>query len=297
LGQKLNLSNLADAEGDRLEEAGELLRAAVRPLYIADDKGKPKDGNPTSWASCLLLSVAGSYFVVTAGHAVREGPDGGSVFFLGREQLSPFATGAWISSSKGDNAADDDPLDFAFVKLPRGSEARIDGPLFLAPSNIASGALPLHGAKYIAFGYPSSKQERRVPGRVYDQTPFAFGLPEVSEDCYAKLAPGHIDRWTHVVVSFDQQQSMYQRGVLVRPPTPEGMSGGGLRLLGDPLWRIGPHTLPKLHGILLGYRRSPSPMMVAVRIGVVLSLMVHVYPDLYVSLRHLLPEGFEWERS
>src|ERR1700722_12636038 len=110
------LSTPSDATDDRLAEAGNCLRDAVRPLYNRDRKGT----SPESEASSVLLALGGMHFVVTAAHVAQRGEEKGELspcFLEGQDPLTPFACAEWVSTRGDPTNHTRDAYDVAFVPL------------------------------------------------------------------------------------------------------------------------------------------------------------------------------------
>lgn len=190
-------------------------------LFAVDDKDRPD-----LFATCVALSLNGRSFLVTAAHAISEITSSGSAVHIGGKEIK-VVPGSFTQSSPDGH----DPLDVAFVEVPRdfvvsnGMTLVSEGQLVLEREIENPHLHCMHG-----FPLTKNKPFKSVNTARKHVTTYAFtyaGALKTNPDFHDSERSSD----SHIALSY--QLSKNDQGVKVNPPSPKGMSGGGLWVVPD----------------------------------------------------------------
>jgi hypothetical protein len=145
---------------------------------------------------------------------------------------------------------------------------------FLGPEDLDVAGCSSSEDHYAFIGYPQSRFRRRPENR----TKFAqamFRLSGAAEHKYQELG---LNNSTHIIANYNSKNLVDGDGKQMTPPSPFGISGGGVwTLKTKESESIGFHD-PKLAGIAIEWRREHE-VMVGVRVKVLVALMATAFPN------------------
>ncbi len=193
------------------------------PLFAVNQRGRPE-----LYASSVLVDVDDTAVLLTAAHAVYEITSTGSEVYIGASKiilLSP----RFIQTSKEGK----DKLDLAAIVVPEGILRSEDmqvlphSSLCLERSSIPPHIRCIHGFPVTKNTTHKRADEKRKVFTKYGLT--YAGVSSSVEVDYARY--GKQDNM-HLALLYEQQ-SRNESGVIVTPPKPRGISGGGLWSIPD----------------------------------------------------------------
>lgn len=212
------------------------------PLFAVDQRGRP-----VLYASSVLVTIDETVVLLTAAHAVHEITRTGSDLYLGAKTITSIKT-AFVCTSKNGR----DALDLAATLIP-DELLRTDAMHSLPQSKLCTPpySLPLHIR--CVHGYPVTKNKTRKRANestnVFTKYSFTYaGAPHNVIDDYARYSKRDSE---HIALKY-QRQSRNDLGELVTPPSPKGISGGGLWSIPD---SFNPKTL-FLDGIAIEFHKN-----------------------------------------
>ena len=217
--------------------------------------------------------------LLTAAHVVAC-LDNEHFYIPGGDTLRPFDCRIRRIGESDANRYNDE-IDLALIDLDEEQSKRLSG---YTSVQIAEMEFPTfqneQQALYSFIGYPASRNKAEY--RVMELTPMPVrlrGLP-VAIDDYRRFGRQFE---THLIVEFDGKSVMGPNGIQI-PPSPKGLSGGPVWLLGSIPEIVNGSPKPLLAGMAIEHKRG---VLVAVRTWKLLQIMRTIYPD----LRELI-EGF-----
>jgi hypothetical protein len=235
--------------------------SAVRAIY-----GRRKRGvAPTHIGSCVLLSVNGTRFLVTAGH-VTDDAKATTLHVGGDKELVPLSFDAGLTTIS-DMRRDKDVYDFSVCALSDVMQKELGDVRYITEEEMYKTAPTGHNRLRMVMGYPTSKNKKgidnprmRIGGTLWH---------------YVSLAPVKDPDADHLLVEFDHKESINPDGIGTHSLNPKGASGGAMFDLGtfnDPE-RLGKPAQceARLAGILTEYR-SQQKLIVATSVKPVLDV-------------------------
>lgn len=222
-------------------EARRRFGRAVRPLYVADERGRPN-----AVASAVLLDIDGSRFLATAAHVLNTS----GLLIGGEPDLIPLSGDFYRSNGKG---APDDKIDLAVTFLSDDQRRALKGLPFIRAGDMLHSTLT-ENRYQLTVGYRASQNKAPIDGSKdlqptrWSFTGFSASLPS------SNGARKYSDRNFALQYS---KRAVRESGELVRTTPPRGLSGGPIFDLGDTLsydQLCAPNPHPaKLAGILIEY--------------------------------------------
>jgi hypothetical protein len=209
---------------------------AVRPLYVADQRGRPE-----GVASAVLLEFDGLPFLATAAHVLNIP----RLLLGGRDELIPVSGEFWRSNGAG---AADDKIDLAVAPLSEQQRRALKGLPFIGSGDWMQ-RTATENRYTLATGYRVSQNKAPIGGskkltlKRWSFTGFSAPLPvggEYGESNFALEYSG---------------KAVRESGERVVTTPPHGLSGGPIFDMGDSLsfdqlCAADAHP-PKLAGILI----------------------------------------------
>jgi len=218
------------------DEARERFGQSVRPLYVADKRGRPD-----AVASAVLLEVDGSPFLATAAHVLNIP----RLLLGGANDLIPLSAEFYRSPGKG---AADDSIDIAVALLSEDQRRALRGLPFIGSADWMH-STATENRYQLAVGYRVSQNKAPVDGSKnlrlmrWSFTGFSAPLPNSGQYGESNFALEYSKR------------AVRESGELIKTTPPHGLSGGPIFDLGntlsyDQLCAPDPHPA-KLAGILI----------------------------------------------
>lgn len=216
------LRQLVDA---RSRERGRILaerfQQSVLPLFIHDDRGRPR-----RIGSCALVSVDGCHFAFTAGHVVA---DADRLYLPGgpHRKLFPIPCGVCFRTRTEPNI----DLDIGVFPLySTDSDLLLADYKFLAADEIDDADVPSSPAfgqnSLFLFGYSASRSQVKISHEHLhiDQRSFQLTTLPALPDVWQRE---RINPDVHVALDFDRK-AVVVGGQSYTPPDLYGVSGGGI---------------------------------------------------------------------
>jgi hypothetical protein len=265
-------------------------RDCTVPIVIAHNGAIHQFGTGT------LFRIADYFFLVTAGHVIKDACKHGKTLGIGASDKGSFIalTGDSQVSSAGQYGTTADPLDIALHRLPSDAVARIEQKRFLLFADIEFDEQS-PTAVYMLFGFPSvwssksSSAAERVAYKALEYTTFRYNRDTAILKEYQERL--------HLLLDAELSQSTDQKGTPaafldfngVVVPFPRGLGG----ISGCSVWRIGDLTID------ISDWRIEQSRLVAVQTGVyhservikatrwiAVSTLIHeAYPELRPAMR------------
>jgi hypothetical protein len=235
--------------------------SAVRAIY-----GRRKPGVATTHiGSCVLLSVNGTRFLVTAGH-VTDHATATTLHVAGDKDLVPLSFHAGLTTTP-EMRRDKDVYDFSVCALSDVMQKELGDVSYITEEEIYKTAPAGRNRLRMVMGYPTSKNRRGIDN---PQKRIGGSLWH-----YVSLAPVEDSDTDHLSVEFDHKESINADGIGTHSLSPIGASGGAMFDLGkldDPERLAKPAQCEaKLVGILTEYR-SRNKVIVATSMKPVLDV-------------------------
>jgi hypothetical protein len=235
--------------------------SAVRAIY-----GRRKRGvAPTYIGSCVLLSVNGTRFLVTAGHVTDHAKET-TLHVAGDKELVPLSFDAGLTTIP-EMRRDKDVHDFSVCALSDVMQKELGDVRYITEKEMYKTAPAGPNRLRMVMGYPTSKNKRGI-----DNPRMRIGG---SLWHYVSLAPVKDPDSDHLSIEFDHKESMNPDGIGTHSLSPNGASGGAMFDLGkfDDPERLGKpaHCEAKLIGILTDYW-SKHKLIVAISVKPVLDV-------------------------
>jgi hypothetical protein len=191
--------------------------SAVRAIY-----GRRKRGvAPTHIGSCVLLSVNGTRFLVTAGH-VTDHAKATTLHVAGDKELVPLSFDAGLTTNP-EMPRDKDVYDFSVCALSDVMQKELGDVRYITEEEMYKTAPAGRNRLRMVMGYPTSKNKKgihnprmRIDGALWH---------------YVSLAPvtDHPDT-DHLLVEFDHKQSINPDGIGEAHPAVPGWSTCSMRV-------------------------------------------------------------------
>jgi hypothetical protein len=258
-------------------------RPSVRPIYRNSDQ----DRRVEHIGSCLLLDINGSPCVVTAAHILDQGA-AGPLYIAGRPgtQLAPILDGTVMTTLKPAAGRNSDPVDVGFWLPPPAALDALGAVDFLDASRISLGVQPSKDRLYTAFGYPLSRNKKRIDHRERSISTGISMYTADAEDMPKLAAKLGVSGAGHLFLRFNKH-SFDAGGAHANTFGPRGLSGGALLDLGEFASAESIEREPKgnarLSGMIIEYH-SDHDALVAVRIEVVIGTIRKALMRHYASL-------------
>jgi hypothetical protein len=265
--EKLALQRIQDTECQTI--------ASAVPLY----RGAGHHRSPNLIGTGFLVHIGTRKMLLTAAHVVAC-LENEHFYIPSGTTLRPFDCRI-RRIGKSDGNRYDDEIDLALIDLDEEQSKRLSRYTCI---QIAEMEFPTFRnepqALYSFIGYPASRNKAEY--RVTELTPMLLrlrGMP-IAVDEYRKFG---CPFETHLIVEFDGKSVMGPNGIQI-PPSPRGLSGGPVWMLGSIPEIVDSSPKPLLAGMAIENKRGG---LVAVRTWLLLQIVRTIYPD----LRELI-EGF-----
>jgi hypothetical protein len=248
------------------------LQRLVCPILRADERGRAEFAG-----SAVLFKVDSMHFLFTAAHVLDDPDHAPYVYGRTLEGRTQFVDleGERIDTVPPPKGREHDHVDAAVFRLSGDAADGIGcNHPFLGPEDLDIAGFSSSEDHFAFIGYP----QRRFRRRPENKTKFAgamFRLSGAPENKYQEL---ELDSSTHIIANYDPTNLVDSDGKQMTPPTPFGISGGGIWTLKTKQSEsVGFHD-PKLAGIAIEWRRQHK-VMVGVRVNVLVALMAVAFPS------------------
>ncbi len=241
--QESIIMSVGDYVSHAMTEAQDVANSPTYPVFINASNKKPD-----LIASSVAIQHRGRFFLVTAAHVLDKVKKDRSSFYIGLEGRFVAIESQFIRSvnASGDN------FDIAFTELSIAfmSEHKIK---FVVEENVLFG----RGFEtfHLAFihGYPCSRNKQyKALLCSYNFKSHAFSYAGKIDKALASLASCRKSEDLHICMKYGKAKGV--KGVVVKPPEPYGISGGGLWIMPD---SFKPEEL-YLAGIAIEYHKRPG---------------------------------------
>jgi hypothetical protein len=172
--------------------------------------------------SGVLMTIAGRYYLITAGHCLKQNGLDVKVGILngaGHMELIRGVTAV--------NQGNDNKIDVGIIKLSDKSIAAIQqNHSFLTAANVMLNEGISHESVYLALGYPLTKTYINHKRKKIRREPLVYTVVSKSAEFYDKLC---YKQSSNIILGFNQRRSQfYDTDEMNMSPDPKGVSGGGL---------------------------------------------------------------------
>lgn len=222
---------LEQAINERIHQCTENIaaefRRSVRPIYGTVDGLRPE-----LFGSCLLLSVDGTKYVVTAAH-LMDSTATHSLHVAGLAGTLPVQILGKITGTTAPSAGRGaDKIDVAFWPVPEPKALALGPVSFLGVESVSTNHKSPIGHVYMAMGFPISRnrgavnnQQRSIKSTLRKYSAAVVDLPALASDL-------GISGNDHLFLEYNKYQTN-REGKKVNAVNPTGMSGGAIVDLGN----------------------------------------------------------------
>jgi hypothetical protein len=257
---KLVLQRIQDVERQTI--------ASAVPLY----RGGGHRRSPDLIGTGFPIHIGARKMLLTAAHVVACLED--EHFYIpSGASLTPFDCRVRRIGTSGGNRHDDE-IDLALIDLDEEQSNRLSRYRLIQIDEMESANFVNDAqALYSFVGYPASKNKADFRASEITPTLMPFrGMP-IGVDEYTKFGRRFE---THLITEFDEKRTIGSNGFNI-PPSPKGLSGGPVWILGRLPNIVEGSPKPLLAGMGIENKRGG---LVAVRTWVLLQIMRRIYPDL-----------------
>ncbi|CAB3967382.1 hypothetical protein BCO9919_02726 [Burkholderia cenocepacia] len=238
---------------------------AVRPVYRADDRGRPDHEG-----SCILLHLRNTKYVLTASHVIEAGANCDSNLYIGGERKFVKMSGICYRSPAPDGVLKD-RFDFALMPLSDDDISSLGAVNYITEATLSKAQARSKGHVYSVIGYPNTKN-RGIDEQRSAAPSNRWSYFSVSRDGTEVSRKIKVDGDQHIFIGYDKY-SLDAAGKRVTAVRTKGVSGGAVIDLGrlsDPE-ALDPEAsfTPRLAGLFVEYHKDKR-IMVATRIGFIL---------------------------
>ena len=220
----------------------ELLGKHVLPVFHLDNTG-----GPTFEGSCVAVTARGSYFVVSAAHALDATSNGGVHLLLNGREQNPLQNPTWATVTTRPESRADDLVDLGYVRLNDDEIQAIGSANFLQLVEDEQPPNRQWASHHIVRGFPANRQSRDDVRMQYNLTQSYYFAPELPIGKYRESKLSHD---SHFAMNFDHRRIRSPGGQGGKPNF-FGMSGGGAWVI-DPYADYSAANYPQFVGFLVG---------------------------------------------
>ena len=191
------------------------------------------------WATSVMLEIDKKCFLLTAAHIfdnwpsrpipinITDGVRGGSIFAIGEAVLRRSPT------AHPKDRLTDDPFDVCVCDLPNEAAERVKAGgrfRFLHLSELDPWSEEDLRSWYMVFGFPGELNEKEIAPGILGSNACAYSTFIYGGE-RGNIPWTDEDRGVGILMDYGPNTTQNDAGLLVRPPEPFGMSGGGM-------WRV-----------------------------------------------------------
>lgn len=205
-----------------MKQSETVLNRFTYPVFV-----NQRNDRPDLIASSVAVELCEMIFLITASHVLDEVQSVESPFYLGVEQGFVALQGEFIRSK----AEPRDNFDIAFLEIPRkfAEDHNIE---WLGEGSVIVRQLFDSPHLTVVHGYPCSKNKQIKAlkgGTKFKSYAYSYGGKVDKEFSSWEKFEKHED--FHICMSYGKARS--SDGMIVTPPSPSGLSGGGLWIIPD----------------------------------------------------------------
>jgi len=244
--------------------------SAIFPILLSP----PRGGRPKHIGSGVHLRVAGRSILLTAAH-VTDHRHRGQLCIPGPKGLTKFAGSIGANLLPAGSARTQDRLDIGYlVPVP---DADFQLAVEFAPLELDDLDLTTHeGGRsfHLITGFPLARKWAKYKDGEHIGSRLNFvGLAHTAQQC---SAAGH-DPNTSILVEYHLDKAVYPEGDRANPPSPRGMSGGGVFRIGVDSRGRPDNSTAQLVGIMHTFDERKN-IFVATRLTLALRLLANALP-------------------
>lgn len=263
----------------RIEDTERQTVASAVPLY----RGAGEHRSPNLIGTGFQVHIGTRKMLLTAAHVVAC-LESEHFYIPSGKTLKPFDCRVGRIGTSGGSRLDDE-IDLALIDLDEEQSNRLSRYtcVQIAEMEFPSFRNDPH-ALYSFIGYPASRNKAKYQATDVAPTLGRFRGTRIAVDEYPKFGRPFD---THLIVEFDGKSVKGPNGIQI-PPSPKGLSGGPVWMLGSVPEIVGGSPKPLLAGMAI--ENKPGGL-VAVRSWLLLQIIRAIHPD----LRELIEEfpGFQ----
>ena len=245
--------------------------SAIVPILLWE----PKAGHPIHVGSAVLLRIGTATVLLTAAH-VTDLRQEGKLCIPSRRGVTDFAGSIGANPLPPGLSRNQDPIDVGFLVPSEGSQCDLPSeytPIAPADVDLTNPVLP--GEFCLVAGVPLSRNWAKHSGAEVTGSRLNFVGIAYPHATYA--ARGYDPR-TNILIEYHLDKAIYPEGDRANPPSPRGMSGGGVFRLGRDAKGSPDSSRAELVGVMHKFVEREH-MFVSTAIRAVLKLLLDSLPD------------------
>jgi hypothetical protein len=224
--------------------------------------------------SGVIVQIHNETFLLTAAHVLDRESDG-DLLVPGKLYFSPLAGHFFKLKPPASGRREDDKFDVAYCCLDNGLRSNLHSNCAVLERPDCSFEKATTPKLYTLAGYPWRKTNS-AKGAIHTEFTTLMGF-EASEADYKQLG---LSKETHIVVKLNRKRMMSQNlKRTIKPPSPEGMSGGGIYVWTKSDVGGFPVSL-LLAGVATAFKVDRS-LLIATRLNVFLRCIYQNRPSLF----------------
>lgn len=235
---------------------------------------EPKGSRPIHVGSAVMLRLGGRVCLLTAAHVVDLHTNG-KLCIPGQRGATEFAGGIGFNLLPSGIKRTEDPIDVGFlVPVEDQQHALPDEFKPVAPQCVDIHGEVNGGDFCLVAGFPLSRAwVKHRQNEITSSTLHFFGIA-AEQSQYAALG---CNPEVNILIEFHLNRAIYPEGDRANPPSPRGMSGGGVFRIRRDKNGLPDSSVAELVGVMHEFRDKQN-MFVATKLSEVLKLIAKVIP-------------------
>jgi len=246
------------------------LASAIVPILII----RPRAGHAEHIGSGVHLRIAGKSIILTAAH-VTDHRHNGSLCIPGAKGLTKFAGKIGFNLMQNGSARNQDRVDLGYLIPSNDDLATEFAPLDLETLDLTNNAQ--ERLFHLIAGFPLSRKWAKFRNGEHTGSRLYFvGISFTDSEC---AAAGY-EPSTNLLVEYHLDKAIYPEGDNANPPSPRGMSGGGVFQIGADLSGRPDSSTARLVGIMHSFNEREN-IFVATKLNIALRLLADSLPTAF----------------
>jgi hypothetical protein len=244
---------------------------AIVPLFLWQ-KGAVR---PKQVGSSVLVRMAGNAYLLTAAHVSDLHTEGAFCIPSSPTGVSRFVGEVGFNLLPRGTTRKNDPVDIGYLKIAADSELDLPAQYCAVAREHLDAAGGIESGDFcVIAGFPGSRSWAKHQNKELVSSSLSFFGIAFERSKYKSLG---YDPETNILINYDIKKAMYPEGDRAFPPSPEGMSGGGIFHAGSGPPRRPDLSASRLLGIMHSFKRKEC-YFVGTRLSHMLRLIAERFP-------------------